>query len=128
MLDNPDALIVSTEAHDIRGRAALLTLPGDGTGRISLVPLLEELARRECNEVLFECGPTLAGSAVAAGIVDELVVYAAPVMLGPDARALLNLPKIGKMRDRIEWIWSTFRRIGDDVRLTLVPGDRLSGE
>lgn len=126
LLDNPNALIVGTEAHDIHGRAAALTLPADVSGRVSLTALLEALAQRECNEVLFECGPTLAGSAVAAGLVDELVVYAAPIMLGGDARALLNLPKIDKMRDRIEWDLLDVRRIGDDLRLTLVPDSRAN--
>jgi len=124
ILDNPDALIVGTEAHDIHGRAGLLSLPADSNGRIALGPLLEELARREFNEVLFECGPTLGGRLVALGLVDEVIVYAAPVMLGGDARALLELPKIDKMRDRLEWELADVRRIGDDLRLTLTPGGK----
>lgn len=121
VLSNPNVLIVSAEeSDDLPGFAA----PTDEKGRIALEPLLRRLADREVNEVLFECGPTLAGAVVAAGLVDELVLYAAPVMLGPDGRGLLQLAKIDSMQHRIEWDLIESRRIGDDLKLVLKPRKR----
>lgn len=124
LLDNPDTVLATAGDHDIHGRATVMQMASDRDGRIALLPLLEALAGREHNEVLFECGATLAGSLVASGLVDELVIYAAPVMLGHDARGLLQLPKIDKMRDRIEWDIKDVRHIGDDLRITLTPRSR----
>ncbi len=124
LLDNPDCVLVSTIDHDVHGRAERLRLPPNAEGRVSLRAVLEELARRECNEVLFECGPTLGASVIRGGYADEVVVYAAPVMLGTDARGLLRLPKIDNMRDRTEFEFGDIRRIGPDLRITLMPQGR----
>ncbi|QJX01392.1 hypothetical protein HML84_17165 [Alcanivorax sp. IO_7] len=87
---------------------------------LDLTALLAELARRECNEVLVECGATLAGAFVRDGLFDELIVYMAPTLLGRDARALLDLP-LDRMADRVRLRWADVRHLGDDLRLTLTP-------
>ncbi|HCJ63247.1 MAG TPA: riboflavin biosynthesis protein RibD, partial [Alcanivorax sp.] len=74
--------------------------------------------RRECNEVLVECGATLAGAFVREALFDELIVYLAPTLLGADARGLLDLP-FERMDQQIRLQWSDLRRVGDDLRLTL---------
>ena len=123
LLDNPDALLVCLD--EARQRPVLscqrLGMPANGHGRIDLQSLLGYLSDMECNEVLFECGPTLAAAVLEAGLVDELVVYSAPVALGAHARSLLNLPKVDKMHDRIEFTIADSRRIGPDVRTTFIP-------
>lgn len=126
LLDNPNTVVVTTSEQDIHGRAHQIELPANREGQVALRPLLEELARLEHNEVLFECGATLGGSLVAGGFVDEVVIYAAPVLLGNDGRGLLKLPKIDKMRDRIQWEIADARPVGGDLRLTLRPGKRAS--
>ncbi|MBF1802368.1 bifunctional diaminohydroxyphosphoribosylaminopyrimidine deaminase/5-amino-6-(5-phosphoribosylamino)uracil reductase RibD [Alloalcanivorax profundimaris] len=87
---------------------------------LDLTALLAELARRECNEVLVECGATLAGAFVRDGLFDELIVYMAPTLLGRDARALLDLP-LNRMADQVRLRWADVRHLGDDLRLTLTP-------
>ncbi|MCQ6260869.1 bifunctional diaminohydroxyphosphoribosylaminopyrimidine deaminase/5-amino-6-(5-phosphoribosylamino)uracil reductase RibD [Alcanivorax sp. MM125-6] len=87
---------------------------------LDLTALLAELARRECNEVLVECGATLAGAFVRDGLFDELIVYMAPTLLGRDARALLDLP-LDRMADQVRLRWADVRHLGDDLRLTLTP-------
>ncbi|MCU5785271.1 bifunctional diaminohydroxyphosphoribosylaminopyrimidine deaminase/5-amino-6-(5-phosphoribosylamino)uracil reductase RibD [Alloalcanivorax marinus] len=87
---------------------------------LDLGALLDELARRECNEVLVECGATLAGAFVQDGLFDELIVYLAPALLGTDARGLLTLP-FARMAEKIPLRWGDSRRVGDDLRLTLQP-------
>lgn len=89
----------------------------DGRQHAATVPgLLAELARRECNEVLVEAGATLAGSFLAAGLCDELIVYVAPKLLGDRARPLLTLD-IERMRDAVGLQLADVERFGDDVRL-----------
>ena len=85
---------------------------------LDLHALTAELARRECNEVLVECGATLAGAFVREALFDELIVYLAPTLLGADARGLLDLP-FDRMDQQIRLQWSDLRRVGDDLRLTL---------
>lgn len=94
----------------------VIGLPMVGAG-IALAALMTELGLREVNELLVEAGATLAGAFVAAGLVDELVVYAAPVLLGSQARPLLALPIAG-MADKIPLILKDVRMLGGDIRMT----------
>lgn len=100
--------------------AEVALLPGDG-GRIDLGMLLDQLGRRQINEVLIESGSTLAGSFLAAGLVDELVIYAAPHIMGDDARGLFRLPGLKRMRDRIGLDITDLRMVGKDIRITAIP-------
>ena len=97
-----------------------LALPLHGEG-LDLRAVLAQLAVRDCNEVHVEAGPTLCGALFAAGLVDELLLYVAPVLLGDAARPLLHLPNITAMSAR--WQLETIDRcaMGDDTRLLLRP-------
>ena len=88
--------------------------------KVDLEALLRHLAEQGCNEVLVESGAQLAGAFVAAGLVDELVVYTAPTLLGSNARPLLNLP-FDRMQQQLRWQWQDVRMVGNDLRLTLTP-------
>jgi len=90
-------------------------------GRVDLQAVLRELGRRQCNEVLVEAGPTLAGRMLQLGLADELVVYLAPKLLGPDARAMLQLPSIANLRDSLQFKLCGSETLGDDVKLTWRP-------
>ena len=100
--------------------AEVVLLRGEGD-RIDLGLLLDELGRRQINEVLVESGPTLAGGFLAAGLVDELVIYAAPHIMGDDAQGLFRLPELKRMRDRIGLNITDLRMVGPDIRITAVP-------
>ncbi|MDQ7073696.1 MAG: bifunctional diaminohydroxyphosphoribosylaminopyrimidine deaminase/5-amino-6-(5-phosphoribosylamino)uracil reductase RibD [Gammaproteobacteria bacterium] len=91
---------------------------GQQQGRVNLNEVMSLLAQREINELLIEAGPTLAGAALQAGIVDEIVLYMAPHVMGSEARGLFNLPGLDKMADRIDLKISEIRQVGEDVRLT----------
>ncbi|GMU43991.1 MAG: riboflavin biosynthesis protein RibD [Lysobacterales bacterium] len=101
---------------DLSGRVEQLTLPDPG-GRLHLPRLCFALAERGHNEVLIEAGPLLAGAFVGAGLVDELVWYLAPKLLGNDARPALMLPS--PSLDALEWRWQHVEQIGDDLRVLL---------
>ena len=98
----------------------IVPLP-DARGRVSLGALMTTLAARGVNEVHTECGPTLAGSLLEAALVDEVVVYLAPVLLGDAARGMFTLPAIATMRDRIELEITGVVRVGADLRIDAVP-------
>lgn len=97
------------------------SLPAAG-GRIDLAAMQARLAELECNEVLLECGPTLAADALARGLVDELWLYQAPVLLGAEARPLVEL-RLERMAERLHLRLKDVTRVGDDLRLILVPSD-----
>ncbi len=80
---------------------------------------MAELARRECNEVHVECGSTLAGALLRVGLVDELVVYLAPLLLGDKARGLFQLPELTRMSERRELEILEMRAVGRDWRVTM---------
>lgn len=90
-------------------------------GRLSLPAVLARLAALEVNELHVEAGPVVSGAFLAAGLTDELVLYVAPVLLGPQAQPLAKLPAITAMADRAEFHLIDSRRIGDDQRFTLRP-------
>lgn len=128
-----ETLVVTTSGDEARRQALLeagaevIRLPRHGIG-IDLDELMERLAERGINEVLIETGPTLAGAAVAADVVDELVIYAAPVLMGSDARGLLNLPALTEMKDRIKLEILDLRPVGVDLRIQARPTRIIEGE
>ena len=108
-------------AEPLRESGARVESVRPSTTGLDLDAVLERLGELECNEVLVEAGPTLAGDFIRLGLVDEIVVYMAPVVLGDAARGLFNLPPLSRMCDRCEFEWRDVARIGDDLRLTLRP-------
>lgn len=112
-LDNqPSAIALSASG------AQVLSLPG-ADGRVDLSALLSWLAQHaQCNELLIECGATLAGSVLSEGLVDELVLYMAPTLLGSSARPLFELP-LDEMAQQYRLQLTDRRQLGDDLRLIL---------
>jgi diaminohydroxyphosphoribosylaminopyrimidine deaminase/5-amino-6-(5-phosphoribosylamino)uracil reductase len=91
------------------------------SGFLDLFSVLRKLAELEVNEVLVEAGPTLAGQMLTTFFADELLLYIAPKLLGPQGRPLVNLPELQSLQDA--WGFSLFdaKRFGDDLRLRLRP-------
>jgi diaminohydroxyphosphoribosylaminopyrimidine deaminase/5-amino-6-(5-phosphoribosylamino)uracil reductase len=130
--DGHSTLILTSDAGAARLREQLGAKAGgpvvidaaavDGHGRIDLAAVMVVLAARDCNEVLVEAGPRLAGSFLAARLVDELVLYVAPSVLGDTARPLFALPEpLRSLDERYRFAFHDVQRVGDDVRLTLRP-------
>jgi diaminohydroxyphosphoribosylaminopyrimidine deaminase/5-amino-6-(5-phosphoribosylamino)uracil reductase len=92
-----------------------------GTHGLDLDAVLRMLATRGMNEVQVEAGPTLGGALFTAGLVDELLLYVAPVLLGDAARPLLALPALSDMAARWKLHAVERRQVGDDLRLLLRP-------
>jgi len=114
------------QARGVHAQTSLVveSLPVDAIGRLDPGIALQRLAERECNEVLVEAGARLAGSFIEAGLVDELIVYVAPSVLGDTARPAFLLPQpLRSLDERQNLVFHDIRRIGPDVRLTLRPAE-----
>ncbi|MDS4068388.1 MAG: RibD family protein, partial [Candidatus Competibacter sp.] len=98
--------------------AEIIVVPRTEQG-LDLRAVMAELARRECNEIHVESGPTLAGALLQAGLVDELVVYMAPLLLGDKARGLFQLPELTRMSERRELEILEMRVVGEDWKIRL---------
>ena len=97
--------------------AEVETLPFCGK-TVDLEHVLVQLGKREINEVLLETGATLSGSMLQQGLIDELVIYMAPVLMGNAARGLFHLPGLESMADKIELQIQDIRAVGVDWRIT----------
>ena len=104
--------------------ARRLALPRGAHG-LDLQALMDYLAAQQCNEILVESGPRLAGALLQAGLLDEVIVYMAPALLGDRARPLLELP-LQRMTDKVQLRWEDVRKVGTDWRFTAVPAGTMS--
>ena len=90
-------------------------------GTLYFNALLTLLADRGINELQIEAGPKLCGALLTAGLVDELLLYTAPILLGDTARPLLALPEFASIAEVPRWKVVDHRQIGEDTRLLLRP-------
>ena len=97
--------------------AEVKQVAADDKEEVDLLLVLRDLAARGCNEVLVEAGATLCGRLFELRLVDELLLYVAPMLLGQDARSLLRLPMIDSMDQRIPLDLIEMQQIGSDIRL-----------
>jgi diaminohydroxyphosphoribosylaminopyrimidine deaminase/5-amino-6-(5-phosphoribosylamino)uracil reductase len=98
--------------------AEVLALPASN-GRVDLKALSNELGARGVNEVTVEAGRTLNGALLWDNLVDELVVYMAPIIMGDAARGMFDLPELTEMAGAREVRVHDLRQVGGDLRLTL---------
>ena len=119
-----EVVIAGTADNDNKQRldhAGICTLIVGKAGQpVDLAELLKLLAQRGCNEVLIEAGSTLSGAFLQAGLVDELVIYMAPKLLGHQARPLFTLPGLDQMADQIKLSMKDTRLVGDDLRINAI--------
>lgn len=120
--DAPTLYLHAPEAKPPRGLQADHVAVPVRAGRFDLDAVLRLLATRGINEVQVEAGATLAGGFLAAGLVDELLLYIAPVLLGERARPLFDGLHIDAMTERLRLRTVDSRSIGEDLRLLLRPG------
>jgi diaminohydroxyphosphoribosylaminopyrimidine deaminase/5-amino-6-(5-phosphoribosylamino)uracil reductase len=126
-------LLVVGAIDDEAKRAALaavgcetLVLPNDA-GKVDLAALLDELGRREVNELHVEAGSRLNGSLLREGCVDELLVYFAPSLLGP-GMPMIELPAIDDLNARLTLTYHRIDRVGADLRIIARFGDDGSSD
>jgi diaminohydroxyphosphoribosylaminopyrimidine deaminase/5-amino-6-(5-phosphoribosylamino)uracil reductase len=102
--------------------AQVVCLPAGIEQEVDLKALCYYLAQEnEVNELLMEAGATLGGSMLRAGLIDELVIYMAPLLMGNKARGLFHLPDIEQLHQRVPLDITEIRAIGCDWRITAHP-------
>lgn len=122
LLQQP-GVVVYTATSDAQKFAALeqagaqVLMLADARGQVDLSAALRDLAGRGCNEVLVEAGSKLNGALLQAGLVDELVLYLAPQMLGDSARGMARLGELVRLEQRVELEWHDVRHVGHDLRI-----------
>ena len=89
--------------------------------RVDMKAVFRELAARGFNEVQVEAGATLCGTLLQQGLVDELLIYQAPIILGGGAVSPFAQPLLDNMDDRVHLEWIDTQRIGNDQRVRLKP-------
>lgn len=123
MLSLPGKTLIMTANEEAEVMEALITagaevvcLPGKGES-LDLMAVMEYLAGLEINEVLLETGATLSGAMLRAGLIDELIIYMAPHLMGDQARGLFHLPGLAEMSERIQLSIMDIRAVGNDWRI-----------
>lgn len=123
----PGDVLIVTLSKDAERRAALeaagaevIELPGSG-GSIDLRALLEELARRDVNEVHVEAGARLSGAFLEAGLVDEILLYQAPCLFG-EGLPIATLPLPAAPGEAPRWTIVSTDQVGHDLRIVLKRG------
>lgn len=130
MLSLPGTTIIATVNRDehktqqLRQRGADVVAVEEKAGRVDLDALMKILAQRQINEVMVEAGQTLNGQLLQQNLVDELIIYMAPCIMGDAARGLFTLSGVEKMQDRIELTIKDIRAVGRDWRITALVGKK----
>ena len=88
-------------------------------GKIDLAAALQDIGARGVNELHVEAGARLTGPMVAAGLVDELLIYLAPKLLGRDAREMFSFNEPAQLADAMQFDLHDVSRIGDDIRVMM---------
>ncbi len=113
----------SARAAALKARGAeVIPLP-DQSGRVDLAALLADLARREINELHVEAGAKLNGALLESGLVDELLLYVAPRLLG-SGRGVAEIPALANLAEAPALEFLSVERIGPDLRLLARPPGR----
>jgi diaminohydroxyphosphoribosylaminopyrimidine deaminase/5-amino-6-(5-phosphoribosylamino)uracil reductase len=130
----------ATQMTKLPGRTLILTCSGDKSkqqllqkagfevyclsgknGQVDLHEVMRFLADQQINEVLVEAGSVLNGALLAENLLDELIIYMAPSILGDKGRGLFHLPGVTTMADKKVLQWLDARQVGPDLKLTLKP-------
>ncbi|WKX27374.1 bifunctional diaminohydroxyphosphoribosylaminopyrimidine deaminase/5-amino-6-(5-phosphoribosylamino)uracil reductase RibD [Tatumella ptyseos] len=118
--ESPTWRVVTEPAADASCWDKSLVVP-EHQDNIDLVALMMVLGKQEINSVWVEAGATLAGQLLHAGVVDELILYMAPTLMGTDARGLCVLPGLEHLAQALRFEILDIQQIGPDIRIILQP-------
>ncbi|MDQ7090625.1 MAG: bifunctional diaminohydroxyphosphoribosylaminopyrimidine deaminase/5-amino-6-(5-phosphoribosylamino)uracil reductase RibD [Methylococcales bacterium] len=119
------SLILTCSENAIKKRALeavgfeVFVLPSK-QGRLDLKAVFLLLASEQVNEVLVEAGAVLNGALLESGLVDQWIIYMAPVILGDEGRGLFTVPSLRTMADKKRLTLQQTRQVGEDLRCVLV--------
>jgi diaminohydroxyphosphoribosylaminopyrimidine deaminase/5-amino-6-(5-phosphoribosylamino)uracil reductase len=107
----------ATKIAALTERGAEVVVLQDTAGKVDLAAMLTELGKRGFNEVLVEAGAKLNASLLRSGLVDELLIYQAPVLLGDKARGMADLPELVELTGARRLTITDRRMVGVDQRI-----------
>lgn len=121
ILDGGGTLIVAAQTDPekekiLRDLGNEVILLANESGKVDLAVLMQELGKREINELHVEAGFKLNGSLIREECVDELLLYLAPTLLG-DAQGMFNLPELTSLQQKKSLAFHSVKQIGDDLRI-----------
>ena len=118
----PVMIACANENSDARGRleakGAIVKHFPEKDGKVDLMSVMNHLCDLKINEIMLEAGPVLSGAMLQAGLIDELIVYAAPRLMGDAARGLFTLPGLDTMAEAVDVDIMDVRAVGADWRIT----------
>jgi len=123
LLQNADPVWIFTaqtderKMHHLKDIGAHVFVLPDPVGRVDLKAVMTKLAESGVSELLVEAGPVLNGALVTAGLIDEIVFYFAPNLLGSSAQAMMVLPEIADLSEKYNLQIADVRKIGVDMRV-----------
>jgi len=123
LLTLPGTTLIAGAVSDIERQQRLqqagaqVELFPNAAKKVDLGLLMARLAELECNDVLVETGSRLAGVFLGEGLIDELVLYLAPQLLGTNARGLVEVPGLESLADRLQLQLVDIRQVGPDLRI-----------
>ena len=126
ILDAPGQVLIyaaqanEERAADLRARGVQIVYKPDANGKVDLRAMLQDLGQRGINELHVEAGHKLNGSLVREGLVDELLLYLAPKLMGV-GRELAAFGPLTAMDQVPLWVWHSIDRVGDDLRILARP-------
>jgi diaminohydroxyphosphoribosylaminopyrimidine deaminase/5-amino-6-(5-phosphoribosylamino)uracil reductase len=131
ILDAPGEVLIYTAAPDasqasaLRARGAEVASMAAPHGKVDLAAMLVDLARRGVNELHVEAGHKLNASLLREGLVDELLVYLAPKLLGV-GREMAAFGPLSSLSEALDFEFTQVERIGDDLRVLARPPGRAA--
>ena len=111
------ALEIPEKTRALRDRGIEVVVFPNDAGKVELETLFRELGRRQLNEVHVEAGFKLNGSLLREGLVDELLLYLAPRLMGHAGQGMFNLPALQDLKDMAQLDIFDMARVGGDLRL-----------
>ena len=119
ILAGADALVVTNGARNPEWPATVEVLPlPDADRRVDLAAMMDALGARGINELHVEAGGKLNGALLDAGLIDEVVLYMAPCLIGDPARGVAEFPGgLARLADRVALSIRAVDRVGDDLRI-----------
>lgn len=123
VLQKPGSLIFTTlqdnqKIDSLSEKGAQVIVLPSPTGKLNLVEVMSTLAELEINELFVEAGSTLSGALIENRLVDEIIIYFAPIVLGNHAQSMLNLPELASLSQKWQLEIKEIDKVGSDIKIT----------
>ena len=114
-----ESFVYSLMNNEASGQRENVLAVNANNGHVSLEDITFDLANKEFNEVLIEAGPNLNGAFLNQGLIDEIIVYLAPSILGNSSRGMFELPMLNELSESFRFYMESIDQIGTDLRIVL---------